>query len=69
MAERNIVFDGGVMKTKAELRQKHGTPDEFKKACQRACLDGCITPDEMYAAIEEYRVEYATATDDEEVEA
>lgn len=49
------------MKTRKELETEHGTPEEFKRACQKAYLDGFITSDEMYKAIEEYRVEYAMA--------
>jgi hypothetical protein len=49
------------MKTKAELRSSHGTPEEFEKAVWEACNNLVITEKEAEAAIVKYRVEYTAA--------
>lgn len=49
------------MKTKEELREAHGTPDEFERACVRASNDLFITDDEARAAVAKYRAEYEAA--------
>ena len=51
------------MKTKNELREAHGTPEEFERAVWAASNDLFVTDDEARAAILKYRAEYAAAPD------
>jgi hypothetical protein len=46
------------MTTIDEMRKKGGTPEEFKKACGDALVQGFITLDEAEAASEKYRMEW-----------
>jgi len=46
--------------TKENLKKKHGTPDEFKKAVMKACPD-MITIDEANNAIDKYNDEWRRA--------
>jgi hypothetical protein len=45
--------------TKAEMRKRHGTPEEFRAAVLNAIGD--ISVHEACAAIEKYDLEYANA--------
>jgi hypothetical protein len=45
----------------AELRERHGTPEEFAKAVWAACDTLNCTTDEAEAAIGNYRIEWARA--------
>ena len=51
--------DGEERLTRAELKAKHGTPEEFRNACVRAL--GEISRDEMDAAVEKYQREWDEA--------
>jgi hypothetical protein len=46
------------MTTIDEMRKKGGTPEEFKKACGDALVQGFITLEEAEAASEKYRLEW-----------
>lgn len=46
------------MTTIDEMRKKGGTPEEFKKACGDALVQGFITLEEAEAASEKYRMEW-----------
>lgn len=46
------------MTTLDDMRKKGGTPEEFKKACGDALVQGFITLDEAEAASEKYRMEW-----------
>jgi len=46
------------MSTLDDMRKKGGTPEEFKKACGDALVQGFITLDEAEAASEKYRMEW-----------
>jgi hypothetical protein len=47
--------------TKGELREKHGTPEEFERAVWEAHSQLFVTTDEAVKAIGKYREEYAAA--------
>lgn len=46
------------MSTLDDMRKKGGTPEEFKKACGDALVQGFITLEEAEAAVERYRLEW-----------
>ena len=51
-------------KTKAELRQAHGTPVQFRRAVNKAIAQGTVGITEGQAAVLKYNCEYATAPDE-----
>jgi hypothetical protein len=55
------------LKTRAELRSNHGTPEEFEQAVWKAFADLFVTMDEAVEAISKYREEYAGASEVEEL--
>ncbi len=55
------------MKTKAELQQAHGTPEQFFRAIQRALNQGYIKLDEAQQATDSYAAEYAAAPGDSSI--
>lgn len=52
------------MKTKAELRQAHGTPVQFRRAVNKAIAQGTVGITEGQAAVLKYNREYAAAPDE-----
>ena len=51
-------------KTKAELRQAHGTPVQFRRAVNKAIALGTVGITKGQAAVLKYNCEYATAPDE-----
>ena len=49
--------------TKQELREAHGTPDEFESAVWLSHADLFVTTDEALKAIREYRYTFNQATE------
>ena len=49
------------MKTRHDLRQAHGTPEQFEAACKVAHLDSSLGHDAVEKAVAEYRAEYNAA--------
>lgn len=43
------------------MRERHGTPDQFLEALEKAFIDGMITFDEARRANDRYRREYDDA--------
>ena len=56
-----------MVKTRAELRSSHGTPEEFEHAVWEAHAQLFVTTDEANTAIGKYREEYAAAAPENEV--
>lgn len=54
------IMDDALTPGQRKLKEKHGTPAEFAKACYEA-VPGFISMDEAEAAIKKYNAEWALA--------